>query len=222
MTKNHIPKPGCKNPSGCEVMDFFNQVSDLATEIPDIIIEDETFVTYTKLCYQNISSILDNIRSKKDTFAKLPKEIQDMFLIDTLFDNMNNLKPLYDKEPLYRELSKVTEWELMQKDLEDLKSNREKLVLLKSVVGNSEYFQNRKNEIISEIDSIREEVNSIISTISSIKEEISSKESELKLLNELKESLDKKDSLDDKISTLQSAYDSIQELAREKIKYLLN
>ena len=51
-----------------------------------------------------------------------------------------------------------------------------------------------------------------------IKEEISSKESELKLLDELKESLDKKDSLDDKIQTLQSAYDSIQELAVEKNK----
>lgn len=218
LTKNHIPKPNCKNSSSCEVMDFFNQVSDLATEIPDIIIEDETFVTYTKLCYQNISSILDNIKGKKDIFVKLPKDIQNMFLLDVLFDNMSNLKPLYNREPLYRELSKVTEWELMNKDLEDLKSNREKLVLLKSVVGNSEYFQNRKNEIISEIDSIRDEITTIGQTLVDIKEEISSKESELKLLDELKESLDKKDSLDDKIQTLQSAYDSIQELAVEKNK----
>lgn len=218
LTGKILPKPGCKNSSGCEVMEFYDKLYDLATEIPDSIVEDETFVTYTKLCHQNISTILENIKSKKELFQKLPKEIQDQFILDTLFDRMCNLHPLYDKTLLYAELSKVTEWELMKKDVEELKSNREKLKLLKSVSSNSDYFQNRKREISEELESIESDVNDVSANLHVTQEKLQTAQEELESAEELKEALEKKDSVDERIDTLQNAMNSIQSLMEEKKK----
>lgn len=210
-----LPKPGCKNSSGCEVMQFYDKIYDLATEMPDIILEDETFVTYTKMCHQNISTILDNIKSKKELFKKLPKDIQDQFLLDTLFDRMSNLLPLYDKTALYAELSKVTESELMQQDVADLKANREKLTLLKSASGNDAYFQKRKSEILSELEEIRSIIESTTLSLHQSEAKLQELQLNLESAEELKDALVRKDSVDTQITTLQTATDTIQSLLEE-------
>lgn len=211
-----IPKPNCKNSSSCEVMQFYDKLYDLATEVPDAIIEDDTFVTYTKMAYQNISTILDNLREKKSLFDRLPKSIQDMFTLGVLFDRMQNMQPLYDKAPLYSILSEITEYELFEETSAELKSQHEKLNLLRSLEGNSDYFEKRKAEISAEIEDIRQALADIIMQISKDKQSVTSKQDELKLLQELQESLSKKESFESEIATLEESYSTLVELAKQK------
>ena len=217
LTKNNkIPKPDCKTPYKCDVMKFYDEIYDLATEIPDTVVEDETFVMYTKMANQNISTILDYIKSKKSILDKLPNSIKELFTVKNIFERMENLKPLYDKEILYGELSKVTEYELQEADLHKLSELKDKLKLVKSSIGNTEYFKNRSQDIQKEMDDVLEENSSITDSINSITKSISDLKLKIESLEELKESIDKKDTIDLEVDELKKSYEILKERLSEK------
>ena len=209
-------KAGCNNYGNCKVMEFYNEISDYATEEPDIIIEDETFVTYTKMAHKNITTILKNIKSHKDTFNKLPEVIQNMFKVNEIFERMENMKPLYDKELLYRELSIVTEYELQQQDLKTLDELKQKLKLIKESKGNSEYIKKRRDTLKDEKDKLTCDIDNKSNEISEVHEELYSKKNTVDELAELYNSLQDKDKIESECNELNTIYEKLRELYTEK------
>lgn len=205
-------RPLCNESNSCKVMEFYDEIFDLATEEPDTVIEDDEFVTYTKMAYQNISTIIKNMKSHKDTFEKLPKEIQDMFTLNEIFNRMENLKFLYEKEELYHILTLVTEYELQEEDLLKLNELKQKLSLLEKSLGNTEYLQHRKEDLLSEKDSLEDNIEDISDTLRSYMEELSTYKKECEYLKEIKSALQNKDNLVSELNELVEKYDTLKDL----------
>ena len=209
-------KAGCNNYGGCKAMEFYNEISDYATEEPDIIIEDETFVTYTKMSHKNITTILKNIKSHKDTFNKLPEVIQNMFTTKNIFERMENMKPLYEKELLYRELSLVTEYELQEQDLKTLDELKQKLKLVKESKGNSEYIKKRKDTLEDDKEKLLSDIDDKTNEISKIQEELYSKKNTVDELAKLYNSLQDKDKIESECNELNTIFEKLRVLFTEK------
>lgn len=213
-----LPKSKCKHNGQCEVLDFYERVFDFATEAPDEIVEDETFVTYTKMAHQNISTVLQYIQEKKSLFSKLPREIQEMFILVNLFARMENLQIIFQRELIYAEMARISEYEHLQHVRTELNQYKEKLKLLKSAIGNTEYFSQRREEIRDEIDRNTEELNNLSKKLETHQTELISLKAKLEFMEELKESLEKKDTIDSEVANLQLSFETVRALNIQKIE----
>ncbi|MDE7088538.1 MAG: hypothetical protein K2O54_00290, partial [Prevotella sp.] len=211
-------KPACKDSSGCQVMEFYNELYDLATEVPDSIVEDETFVTYTKLVYQNINSVLKNIRDYKSTFEKLPQSIQSMFTLQNILDSIQNMALIYDRTSMYGLLTTITEYELQEQDLKELSRLKEKLNLIKKSLGNSEYFSKKRDELSASIDNLRESLSDAQETLHGLSIKVNAQNDLIDQLKTLKESIEKRDSVETKYSELLESYETVKKLYSEKME----
>lgn len=211
-----IVKPNCNNSMSCGVSEFYNTIFDYATEEPDVIDEDETFVTYTKMANQNINTVIKNIQSEKKIFDKLPSDVQEMFTLKNLLNNIENLSSIYDRKRIYELLSIVSEYELQQNDLAKLNDAKEKLALLKKSIGNTDYLEKRNNTILNEIDDMKSSIYEIGDNIDSLNETIKDLTESLIDYKELYESIINKDKIESEYSTLKDDYSKLKELYEKK------
>ena len=215
ITKKYgIPNITCNK--SCQVLDFYREIAEYATETPDLIIEDETFVSYTKIAYQNIRTVIKNLNSFELLFKKLPTSIQEMFKLDTLFSNVENLTSIYDKEKIYRELSMITDYELQEDDLATLKNMKDKLKLLKKSTGNIDYFNERLSVLKTEISESEALIEDIKDKIYSINNSINSKNANLNELEKLSEYIGTHDSIQSELLTSINSYEEINRLTNDK------
>ena len=211
-----LPKPACNFSDKCQVMAFYDKLTDLVTETPDVVVEDETFVTYTKMAHQNITTILKYIADMKDILTKLPKRIQDMFIMSTLFEKMEAMKAsIYEKDILYAEMSKVKEYELLQEDIDQLKKENEKLKLLKASLGNSKYFESRLKELSDDLDRVTEEMDALTQSIEELACMRNDVANQLDGLNDLRESIEKKDEINSVVSELNQSLMDVSRITQE-------
>ena len=208
--------PHCKNPDACPIYNYYQDIMDYATEVPDPIIEDEAFITYTKMAYQNITSFLSAIKEKKEICDKMPDAIKDMFLYPRVSGRIMSLDKIYDQDTFYYELSLITEYELQQKELQELKDHKEKLKLLKKSNSNVEYLESRKDTIESEIDALSNDISSLTYELSTITDDINKKRDYLDEIKEIISAIDKKDSVEKEIDDLKNILSNLQRLSEEK------
>lgn len=205
-------KPNCKyiNSSGCSIKQFYDKLYDLATEIPDTKIEDEVFVSYANMANKNISTVLSNIRDKKDIIVNMPDSIKNTFILKNILNNILDLKPIYDRTVFYNELSKITEFELQKQDLETLVQLKEKLKLLKKASTNSEYFILKKEELIDDINSTQNNIESIQKEISLQYKNIENVDNSLENMKKIKECLISKSSIAYEIEDCRTNIDKLK------------
>lgn len=211
-------RPSCKDSSGCQIMNFYNELYDLATEIPDSVVEDETFVTYTKLVYQNINSVLKNIQNYKTTFEKLPESIQRMFTLKNTLENIQGMTMIYDRTAMYDLMTVITEYELQQKDLTELTRLKEKLNLTKKSLGNSDYFLKKREELVDRINSLKEKLASSQEELSKLRSMVDDQKSKLTQLQTLKESIEKRDTIESDYKKLLESHETVNRLYSEKLE----
>lgn len=202
--------------SGCSYIDIINEIEDYATESPDLIVEDEVFVSYTNLAYQNIRSIQTTISNYADLIKKLPVEIQEMFRLDTILSNIENLKPLYDKSLLYKELSLVSDYELQESDLKHLEELKNKLELLEKASGKSDYMVVRLSRVEDELNSLFAEEARCSNELSLNENELVVKMRQLTEYEELLNSITNKDTVEDEYNELNRVYELIISLNKQK------
>lgn len=217
LTKKHGNiKPGCSSYGNCKVMELYDDLYDLATEIPDAVVEDEVFVTYTKMANQNINTVIKKINSFKDTFKKLPENIQNMFKLGDILDKIQKLECIYDKSILYSELTRVTEYELQQHDLEELSKLKEKLSLLKKSISNVDFFEKKSKTLIDDIEECKETIDSLYIEINDIKNKIVLKKDLISDLEEIKTSIETRDIVEEEFKELKKSYETIKDLNVQK------
>lgn len=213
--QNGIHKIDCSDIK-CPAMKFYNEISDISSETPDVVIEDETFITYTKLAYQNIRTIISKIQDHGHVLEKLPDDIKNMFVLKTMMGKITALKPIYDRSRLYSELTMITEYELQQSDLQELKVLKEKIKLMKKAIGNIEYFNDKKESLLDNVHMIEANIDSMKELTNKESMSISNKETELNELNDLLLSIEKKETVESDLSNLIKSYDELKELYMEK------
>lgn len=198
--------------SSCPALKFYHEIEDMATETPDVVIEDETFITYTKFAYQNIRTIIDKIKEHKSVLSRMPQDIQDMFIIKNMIDNITSLKPFYDRNKIYSLATKITEYNLHIDDVTRLNEYKEKLKLMKNAVGNLEYFHDKKDSLIKSINDKVKDIESIRIEVKELSTELTNKKDELNDLNELMVSLEKRDDLQAELHELIDSYEAVLKL----------
>lgn len=215
--------PDCKNPSGCRVYDFYQRIYEYATQAPDKVIEDETFLAYTKMAYNNIQTVLKYLRDYHDIFEKMPECIKDQFLMNTVLTHICNMEWIYDKDIIFHELGLITDDELQDADLEELSRQKSMLAQYKKANSNIEYFQNKLEELIDSRTSLMGQLDEVKETINSLNREIEEKEASVSDYEDMVIAMEHEDEVETEFNDLKSKLTLASQLSlqiREKTSIL--
>lgn len=215
--------PDCKNPSGCRVYDFYQRIYEYATQAPDKVIEDETFLAYTKMAYNNIQTVLKYLRDYHDIFEKMPECIKDQFLMSTVLTHICNMEWIYDKDIIFHELGLITDDELQDADLEELSRQKSMLAQYKKANSNIEYFQNKLEELIDSHTTLMGQLDEVKETINSLNEEIAEKEASVSDYEDMAVAMEHEDEVETEFNDLKSKLTLASQLSlqiREKTSIL--
>lgn len=215
--------PDCKNPSGCRVYDFYQRIYEYATQAPDKVIEDETFLAYTKMAYNNIQTVLKYLRDYHDIFEKMPECIKDQFLMSTVLTHICNMEWIYDKDIIFHELGLITDDELQDADLEELSRQKSMLAQYKKANSNIEYFQNKLEELIDSRTSLMGQLDEVKETINSLNREIEEKEASVSDYEDMVIAMEHEDEVETEFNDLKSKLTLASQLSlqiREKTSIL--
>ena len=196
--------PDCKNPSGCRIYDFYQRIYEYATQAPDKVIEDETFLAYTKMAYNNIQTVLKYLRDYHDIFEKMPECIKDQFLMNTVLTHICNMEWIYDKDIIFHELGLITDDELQDADLEELSRQKSMLAQYKKANSNIEYFQNKLEELINSRTTLMGQLDEIKETINSLNREIAEKEASVSDYEDMVIAMEHEDEVETEFNDLKS------------------
>lgn len=215
--------PDCKNPSGCRVYDFYQRIYEYATQAPDKVIEDETFLAYTKMAYNNIQTVLKYLRDYHDIFEKMPECIKDQFLMSTVLTHICNMEWIYDKDIIFHELGLITDDELQDADLEELSHQKSMLAQYKKANSNIEYFQNKLEELINSRTTLMGQLDEVKETINSLNREIAEKEASVSDYEDMVIAMEHEDEVETEFNDLKSKLTLASQLSlqiREKTSIL--
>lgn len=215
--------PDCKNPSGCRVYDFYQRIYEYATQAPDKVIEDETFLAYTKMAYNNIQTVLKYLRDYHDIFEKMPECIKDQFLMSTVLTHICNMEWIYDKDIIFHELGLITDDELQDADLEELSRQKAILAQYKKANSNIEYFQNKLEELINSRTTLMGQLDEVKETINSLNREIEEKEASVSDYEDMVVAMEHEDEVETEFNDLKSKLTLASQLSlqiREKTSIL--
>lgn len=215
--------PDCKNPSGCRVYDFYQRIYEYATQAPDKVIEDETFLAYTKMAYNSIQTVLKYLRDYHDIFEKMPECIKDQFLMSTVLTHICNMEWIYDKDIIFHELGLITDDELQDADLEELSRQKSMLAQYKKANSNIEYFQNKLEELIDSRTSLMGQLDEVKETINSLNREIEEKEASVSDYEDMVIAMEHEDEVETEFNDLKSKLTLASQLSlqiREKTSIL--
>ena len=215
--------PDCKNPSGCRVYDFYQRIYEYATQAPDKVIEDETFLAYTKMAYNNIQTVLKYLRDYHDIFEKMPECIKDQFLMNTVLTHICNMEWIYDKDIIFHELGLITDDELQDADLEELSRQKSMLAQYKKANSNIEYFQNKLEDLINSRTTLMGQLDEVKETINSLNREISEKEASVSDYEDMVIAMEHEDEVETEFNDLKSKLTLASQLSlqiREKTSIL--
>lgn len=215
--------PDCKNPSGCRVYDFYQRIYEYATQAPDKVIEDETFLAYTKMAYNNIQTVLKYLRDYHDIFERMPECIKNQFLMSTVLTHICNMEWIYDKDIIFHELGLITDDELQDADLEELSRQKSMLAQYKKANSNIEYFQNKLEELINSRTSLMGQLADIKETIDSLNREIAEKEASVSDYEDMVVAMEHEDEVETEFNDLKSKLTLASQLSlqiREKTSIL--
>lgn len=215
--------PDCKNPSGCRVYDFYQRIYEYATQAPDKVIEDETFLAYTKMAYNNIQTVLKYLRDYHDIFEKMPECIKDQFLMNTVLTHICNMEWIYDKDIIFHELGLITDDELQDADLEELSRQKSMLAQYKKANSNIEYFQNKLEDLINSRTTLMGQLDEVKEAINSLNREISEKEASISDYEDMVVAMEHEDEVETEFNDLKSKLTLASQLSlqiREKTSIL--
>ena len=215
--------PDCKNPSGCRVYDFYQRIYEYATQAPDKVIEDETFLAYTKMAYNNIQTVLKYLRDYHDIFENMPECIKDQFLMNTVLTHICNMEWIYDKDIIFHELGLITDDELQDSDLEELSRKKSMLAQYKKANSNIEYFQNKLEKLINSRTTLIGQLDEVKETINSLNREISEKEASVSDYEDMVIAMEHEDEVETEFNDLKSKLTLASQLSlqiREKTSIL--
>lgn len=215
--------PDCKNPSGCRVYDFYQRIYEYATQAPDKVIEDETFLAYTKMAYNNIQTVLKYLRDYHNIFEKMPECIKDQFLMNTVLTHICNMEWVYDKDIIFHELGLITDDELQDADLEELSRQKSMLAQYKKANSNIEYFQNKLEELINSRTTLMGQLDEVKEAINSLNREISEKEASISDYEDMVVAMEHEDEVETEFNDLKSKLTLASQLSlqiREKTSIL--
>lgn len=179
---------------GCPYRNLHSELMSIKDATPvNEVTKDEEFYQMMKLAYENLSHIFDSFKDYKKIIEKLPDEIQNMFVIDTMFKNIQDGLMVYDEKVINKYLSFFTEVDNYRKMEEELHYQEEEVKKLENISKLS-YLENQLKENKEKSDEMKNRVIDLKDELDSKKYSLDSIKEELNALSELKEAVEMYDS----------------------------
>lgn len=207
----------CKD--DCIAKNLFIQIKNLLenNENKNKEKHDLSFYKDMEFVYQNIKNILSSFSEYKEIINKLPEKYKEWFLIDNIYNSIENLSYIYNEKDINDLYSLVMEYDDYIKLIENanqLAINYERY----SKLSNSSYISNQLNDISVQIDEYNGKISSLKKSINELKEEVKSNNNTLETLYDLKETFEKYDELKENTERLNKDY----ELYKTNMEHIKN
>ena len=186
----------CKEKKVCPYAMLQRELMEIRDAKPvNEVTKDAEFYQMMKLAYDNLSRIFDSFKDYKNIIQALPNEIQMMFTIEALFDNIGNGTTIFNDGIINKYLSLLTERDTYYKLSTELKKLEEDVKRLEEI-SKLEYFNSQLSDTLKKVETVKEK-------ISEAKEKLA-KEQEMI------------DVLSSSISLLQTQYEAVVEYEGKK------
>lgn len=197
----------------CVAKDIYYQIKSL---LENMEVNDKTetveFYKNMEYVYSNLKAVLPKFKDYKDIIELLPDDIKKDFEINTMYEHIRNLQPIYSEKNLNNLLSLTTEYTNYQNLKEDYKKENDLRFKFASV--------NKDNDLESMIKNIQDDIQDRRDKISQYKTKNiqfmeKKDESQLLLVNckDTKEALEEYEITKENITKYEDTLSNIQSLS---------
>lgn len=190
----------------CQARALYNRMVNLLQVNEAVEPEkDVMFYEAMKSAYENIKVLLTNFANHKTIMMELPKKIKQMFLTETVFDNLVKMKPLYDKKLIDEILSQITELDNYETLSAQCKEDEKLFEKFSSLSHAGEVLQD-VSDIDARIEKMRDDITNEREHMLKKKEQISANNKTLDMYNDIRETLEEYDNTVELYETYSAQY----------------
>lgn len=179
--------------------------------------ETEEFYKYMDIINRRIVNVLDLISSVQEIIKKLPDERKNDFRSDVIFDRIEHLQPIVDRELYNVLLTEITEYERYM-ELVDRCKDAEKTYEILKANSNESYLSDKYEEVLSKLEDKENELSNNKQLLQESEENLSSLQDELEYTNDMIVAKSELDELKNELSGLQKDIDLYNSLTVDKHK----
>lgn len=212
LKKFPILYPNCGD-SSCGVFKFWKEFKSIIDQknIDDVDIETEEFYNYMNLAYTNIKRVFYSFGDNKELFMKMPLDIQEMLKLDKIYEHISKTEIIYDRDILYDQLTRITEYDIYLDKKNELKKYKDELEIKKN--------SSNKKMLLMQLNTINTQIEDIYAKLKELSDEEVTLDSTLDKLNSdykdyssAKIYMDEKDNIELSITEYTNQLKSVNEL----------
>ena len=139
----------CTN-AKCSARQVYIQIANIINTQVEEKNSDHTMLQSMESVYQNLSNIFMEFKNYSELIQRLPTHVKDDFLLDTIYQKICELKPIYDEKKINSLLSIITEYYNIQEMIakkESLESLHAKFKKFSNLPYIKEQLSNNDNDI---------------------------------------------------------------------------
>lgn len=194
---------------GCPYQSLYDELMSIRDTVPVAEVKkDEVFYHSMESVYNALTMIIDMIKEKETLIQKLPTNVQEMFLTDTLFGHIGKLEKIYDQDMLNYWLNFLTDSENYFNLLDEYEKQQHELLELEHASKES-YLKKQLKDVREKSVAISERIENIRSDIDDACADI----------EESKESLARLEMEKEALETYEEARSALLDLKEREQKY---
>lgn len=214
----------CKEDT-CEAKKLYEELYKLLNSRSTDKVKDSEYYKEMELVYENLTQSFNLLENQKSTIKKLPENIRNELDFNEVFKNVMNLKMIYNDKDINDYLSLITEYELCLEKKKELNQTESQLSVF---VHNdhSSFLEEQKENLIEDIENLKEKNNKLIKENSLLTESLKEKERTLDEYKDIFLSLtkhdeikDEKEELEKNISNWEESVNKLKSCKEKEIKY---
>ncbi len=206
---------------GCIGYYLYMSISDMTKINSSSSDHNIEFYQYVSTASQVITSFLESTKKQKDLIIRLPKKIQDIFLLDKLYSKLSKCEQFYSLEEVSDLYSYISEYENYHERLELLKELQSKE---QTIINDNEYniLINRRNTLENKISTITDEITTDKFTIEELNDDLKNYNKKLNENKEIRSSLTDFSIVESEYNDMKSIYDKMVEQTSELNSVLID
>lgn len=183
--------------------------------------DTEEFYKYMDIVYQRISKSLELISSVQDIIKKLPEIRRMDFKTVTIFDRIDRLLPIVDREPYNTLLTEITEYDNYLKLVDEFKDAEKTYGIIKSNSSES-YLSNRYDEVAKKLEDRENELEDVKDSIDDEEKRLSEFQSDIEYTSDMIVVITELDELKTRFNSLHEKSEEYGKLSIDKHNVLVS
>lgn len=209
----------------CPYKKLHEDILSIKDATPVLVVKkDAEFYQMTKLAYDNFMQVMAGFTPYIRLIRSLPKDIREMFVLDTIYTHISNCETIYDEKVINNYLSFFSELETyrnMEKEERELEDRIQKL----EEVSKMGYLTSRLNSLNKKAKNAREKIKDATEKYKNMENDLDKISSEIQELEEEKSALTDYTEIENTRNSLQDKYkrniEKTEELRKQEYECLM-